>query len=858
MRGGSGNTASSSTPNSNRGWRGGGGGWRGGARGNGSGWRGRSGGWRARGGGGSGRGNWNRSRGSNWTRRAGNSSVDDSIDDSNIPTQGLLSGNSRMTDYFELTDCPYLGWAHYLPKLPFNPSAAVITKIETSIEYLKEVVHVDKEILMEQLFFEVDMNAMLVDRKVLKAWPRIKEDLEENAELVSGILGLAKHHIEIQDLRRREGKENVNFPTIRARIIYKQEVTPLRILKSSFYNRLITIRGTVIRISNIRPLNLWLTFQCDICTREFAIFQADGKYSQPLRCPEQLCKNRKSFTPLRGNKNTKTVDMQQIRLQEVSDEEGGRVPRNIEVELTEDTCDSCIPGDVISVTGVVKVVAEESSHQGKSSGNSVYLLYLSALSVQNVRSAGSRNNKIGGMDLTNLDMEAVNEIQNYGPRIFKLLVNSLCPSIFGMNVVKAAFLLGLFGGTKIGTSEDQVATRSDPHILVVGDPGMGKSQILGSVAAVAPRGVFVTGNTSTTSGLTVSLAKDQGGETSIEAGALVLADQGCCCIDEFDKMSTQHQALLEAMEQQCISVAKAGIVCSLPARTAIMAAANPVGGHYNRAKTVSENVKLNPALLSRFDLVFILLDKPDTVIDTLLSDHVMHMHSKKGKDKKNSTENLFRRSREELVNNDGNGADLPLEARLTARPGDGIAEDPVPPAILRKYLAYARKTCFPKLNKEARDVIKEFYLDLRRNHQSHDGTPITTRQLESMKRLTEARAKLELRDEATEQDARDVVEMMKLSLVDTMTDEFGNFDLNRSHMGSGMSQRNAGKRLISALQREGHRMSKNTFHLDEIKNIARMAQIPLEKLVDLISSLNNQGFLIKKSSKVYQMLSLEG
>eukprot|EP00088_Acartia_fossae_P071254 TRINITY_DN9747_c0_g1_i5.p1 TRINITY_DN9747_c0_g1~~TRINITY_DN9747_c0_g1_i5.p1 ORF type:complete len:360 (-),score=68.71 TRINITY_DN9747_c0_g1_i5:7-984(-) len=325
-------------------------------------------------------------------------------------------------------------------------------------------------------------------------------------------------------------------------------------------------------------------------------------------------------------------------------------------------------------------------------------------------------------------------------------------------------------------------------------------------------------------------------------------------------MSTQHQALLEAMEQQCISVAKAGIVCSLPTRTAILAAANPVGGHYNRAKTVSENVKLNPALLSRFDLVFILLDKPDTVIDSLLSDHVMHLHSKKkSKSSDIRSNNSLKRSSEEALNlAEGDGTGLSLEARLTARPGDGIADDPVPPPILRKYIAHARKTVSPKLTKDACSVIKEFYLDLRKNHQSHDGTPITTRQLESMKRLTEARAKLELREEATEQDARDVVELMKLSLADTMTDEFGNFDLNRSHMGSGMSQRNAAKRLISALQREGHRMSKNTFHLDEIRNIAKMSQIPVEKMFDLISSLNNQGFLIKKSSKIYQLMSLEG
>ncbi|XP_023328014.1 DNA helicase MCM8 [Eurytemora carolleeae] len=371
--------------------------------------------------------------------------------------------------------------------------------------------------------------------------------------------------------------------------------------------------------------------------------------------------------------------MQQVRLQEVSQDEVGRVPRTVEVELTLDTCDTCMPGDVVTVCGVVKVVADEASARNRASGasTSVYLLYLSALSLSSNRSRGARTSKIG-IDLTYTDYAAIQEIHGYGDQIFKLLVNSLCPSIFGQNVVKAALLLGLFGGTKRKTTEN-FAVRGDPHILIVGDPGMGKSQILSAVAATAPRGVFVTGNTSTTSGLTVTLSKEAGGETSLEAGALVLADQGCCCIDEFDKMTNQHQALLEAMEQQSISIAKAGMVCSLPARSAILAAANPVGGHYNRAKTVSENLKLNPALLSRFDLVFILIDKPDSVIDSLLSGLIVSV--------------------------DVESNDKSLKYRLQHQPGD-IAEDFLPTSILRKYIAYARKYVFPKLTPPACAVLQ--------------------------------------------------------------------------------------------------------------------------------------------------------
>ena len=220
-----------------------------------------------------------------------------------------------------------------------------------------------------------------------------------------------------------------------------------------------------------------------------------------------------------------------------------------------------MPGDQVIVSGVVKVQSTQEGG-GRQKDKCMFLLYIEANYVHNTKGSKSQGQVATGvtMEFTMKDLYAIEEIQAE-ENLFRLLVQSLCPSIYGHEMVKAGLLLGLLGGThKFINDKNRIPIRGDPHILVVGDPGLGKSQMLQAVANIAPRSVYVCGNTTTTSGLTVTLTREGGGsgDYALEAGALVLADQGCCCIDEFDKMGTQHQALLEAMEQQSISIAKAG------------------------------------------------------------------------------------------------------------------------------------------------------------------------------------------------------------------------------------------------------------------------------------------------------------
>jgi DNA helicase MCM8 len=331
---------------------------------------------------------------------------------------------------------------------------------------------------------------------------------------------------------------------------------------------------------------------------------------------------------------------------------------------------------------------------------------------------------------------------------------------------------------------------------------------------------------------------------------MVLADGGLCCIDEFDKMTTEHQALLEAMEQQCVSVAKAGLVASLSARTSVIAAANPVGGHYNRAKTVNENLKMSAALLSRFDLVFILLDKPDELLDKQVSEHIMSLHSASGetspalKKFKPASQNAG------YANMHAEGNSLLSRLRLDSEKDDDFS--PVPGQLLRKYISYARNFVNPKMSKDAGEIIQKFYLKLRDHNTSADSTPITARQLESLVRLAQARARVDLREEITVQDAMDVVEIMKESLYDKLIDEHGVVDFGRS---GGMSQQKEAKRFLSALDKQSELQQKDCFSVSEMYSLADRIGLRVPDIDTFLENLNIAGYLLKKGPKTYQVLS---
>ncbi|XP_042085679.1 DNA helicase MCM8 isoform X2 [Ovis aries] len=720
---------------------------------------------------------------------------------------------------------PYKGWKLYFSEV-YSDSMPFIEKIEAFESFFTERIELyDKDEIERKGSILVDFKELTNDDEITKLIPNIANELRDTPEKTLACMGLAIHQVLTKDLERhaaelqaqeglsRNGETVVNVPHIHARVYNYEPLTQLKNVRANYYGKYIALRGTVVRVSNTKPLCTKMAFLCAACGEIQSFSLPDGKYNLPTKCPVPACRG-KSFTALPSSPLTVTMDWQSIKIQELmSDDqrEAGRIPRTIECELVHDLVDSCVPGDTVTITGVVKVSNAEEGSRNKND-KCMFLLYIEANSVSNNKGQKTKASEDGCkqgalMEFSLKDLYAIQEIQSE-ENLFKLIVNSLCPVIFGHE----------------------------------------------AVCSVAPRGVYVCGNTTTTSGLTVTLSKDSSsGDFALEAGALVLGDQGICGIDEFDKMGNQHQALLEAMEQQSISLAKAGMVCSLPARTSIIAAANPVGGHYNKAKTVSENLKMGSALLSRFDLVFILLDTPNEDHDHLLSEHVIAIRA--GKQRAVSSATVAR-----MNSQDSNTSilevvsDKPLSERLKVVPGETI--DPIPHQLLRKYIGYSRQYVYPRLSTEAAQILQDFYLELRKQSQRLSSSPITTRQLESLIRLTEARARLELREEATKEDAEDIVEIMKYSMLGTYSDEFGNLDFERSQHGSGMSNRSAAKRFISALNNIAERTYNNLFQFHQLQQIAKELNIQVADFENFIGSLNDQGYLLKKGPKVYQLQTM--
>lgn len=431
-------------------------------------------------------------------------------------------------------------------------------------------VPIDKDHIEEYGFVELSFD--LVRRELCAE--ELTELYAEHPEKLIKALGLAVCEVAYE--HERTAKQ------VHARLIPSPNIksTPFRALKAALIGKMLVVKGNVVKATSIRPKVTQLAFMCLRCLQTHPHRIVDGVFRNPPRCPTNGCPS-KQFRPERDSVDTHCVNWQKIKIQEVVDDlgddpdgESGRVPRTVEVELENDLVDAVAPGDIVTIHGLLKA-ADVS--EGRAQSSPAYAVYIEANWLRKEKDDIHRNSSSAA------ETDALIRSLSCSKDLVPLLVSSFCPAIYGHVLVKFGILLTLFGGSPRGggsRARQSFSVRTDPHLLLLGDPGLGKSQLITAAAAISPRGLYVCGNTCTASGLTATLHHEgASGEYGLEAGALVLADRGACCIDEFDKVA-DPAVLLDVMEQQQVNVAKAGIVCALPARTSVIAAANPIGGHY--------------------------------------------------------------------------------------------------------------------------------------------------------------------------------------------------------------------------------------------------------------------------------------
>jgi replicative DNA helicase Mcm len=507
----------------------------------------------------------------------------------------------------------------------------------------------------------------------------------------------------------------------------------VRDIRSDHVGKLISVAGVVRKTADIRPKLVVGNYECQRCGHTMKIPQHDIQIKDPYLC--EACETRGPFKLL--STNSKLTNFQKILIQErLEDLRGREHPKQLTIFLEDDLTGLVMPGDKVELIGILR------TSRNFKNKTRVFDIYLETTYVRPVEV------EFEEINISKEDEERIVKLSK-DPKIYDLIKDSIAPHIYGFHDIKTAVMYQLFSSPPIEML-DGGRIRGDSHILILGEPATGKSEVLQYVSKeLAPKGVFTSGKGATGAGLTATAVKDEFGDGgwSLEAGALVLADRGIACIDEFDKMTTEDRSSMhEAMEQQTVSIAKAGMLAQFSARTAILAAANPKLGRFDQYRPISEQINLPPTLISRFDLIFTVKDVID---DTkMIAKHIL---------------------------------DSVLSPSKVA--------PPISPEFMRLYLAYARQHCFPTLTEEARHELEEYYI-ARREASRDAAMPLTARQLWAVIRLSRASARVRLSGKATVEDARNAIRLLDASLQDVGIDlESGTVDIDMIMTGVTKTQR---------------------------------------------------------------------
>ena len=516
------------------------------------------------------------------------------------------------------------------------------------------------------------------------------------------------------------------------------ETSSIRGLTAPNVSHLVRIPGIVIGASTLSSKATSLHIECRNCHQTVNLPVTSGftGISLPRVCSREKGPADGEKCPLDPyfvvHEKSQFIDQQVLKLQEAPDDVPvGELPRHILVSADRYLANRVVPGSRCIIMGVFSIYQSQKNNKG--GAVAIRNPYLRAVGI----STDNGSSAAGGTGMTFSEEEEQEFLEmSRRPDLYSLFASCIAPSIYGQNDIKKAITCLLMGGSK-KILPDGMRLRGDINVLLLGDPGTAKSQLLKFVEKCSPIAIYTSGKGSSAAGLTASVQRDTTTrEFYLEGGAMVLADGGVVCIDEFDKMRDEDRvAIHEAMEQQTISIAKAGITTILNARTSVLAAANPIFGRYDDLKSPGENIDFQTTILSRFDLIFIVRDEHDRARDETIAKHVMGIHM------------------------GGQGAQEQLQAEI-------------PVEKMKRYIAYAKSRCAPRLSAEAAEKLSSHFVSIRRqvaraeqDANQRSSIPITVRQLESLVRITESLAKIELQPVATE---RHVDEAIRLFLGSTM------------------------------------------------------------------------------------------
>ena len=671
---------------------------------------------------------------------------------------------------------------------------------------------VDKQIRVFREFIEQNYHPQLLEAvrkgqgyinldfsQLIKFNTEITEEILESPE---ELIKAAELAIKEFDLPKKVTKFNVRFSNLP-----ESQKIMISEIRSIHLNKFVWVEGIVRNKTDVRPHVTAAKFECPSCGNILNVLQLDKKYKEPSRCG---CGRKGKFKEI----SKQLVDGQGLVLEESPDDLDGAQPKRMNVFLKDDLVSplserKTSPGSRVKLSGWITEVPITLRSGGPATK---YDLIIEANFVQPIE------DDFTDLKINEKDLEAIKEIAN-AENTINLVAKSIAPSIYGHDKIKEALVLQLAGGCR-KVRPDGVITRGDMHMLLIGDPGSGKSQLLKRTTKVAPKARFTSGKGATAAGLTASVVKDEFlGGWSLEAGTLVLANKGFAVIDEMDKMTKEDRsALHEALEQQTVSISKANIQATLRCETTVLAAANPKFGRFDPYDLIANQINLPPTLINRFDLIFPIKDLPNREKDERTAAFILHLHQ---------------------------------------NPEKGTSE--IPTEILKKYFAYIRQHIQPRMSDEAIEELKDYYITMRNSGAADEAgvksIPITARQLEALVRLAEAAAKIKLKSVVTRIDAKKAIELVDYCLNQIAKDkDTGKIDIDRISSRITATQRggiSTIKEIINTLEEQ---LGTKIIPVENIIEASKEKNIPNDKVDEILEKLRRSGDVFEPKRGFIQRL----